>query len=56
MTLSDGTIGDIRVLLRADTTELPCGANVDDLLEQAADGHAADLTPTNRAARTARPR
>ena len=45
MTLSDGPSRDIRALLRTDTTELPCGANVDDLLEQAADGHAADLTP-----------
>jgi uncharacterized alkaline shock family protein YloU len=35
---------DIRPLLSADTTRLPCGADIDELLEQAADGHASELT------------
>ncbi len=35
---------DVRRLLSLADGELACGANVDELLEQAADGHARDLT------------
>jgi len=44
MTTSDEPSRDVRALLDNTTTQLPCGADVDELLEQAADGHATELT------------
>lgn len=43
MTSDEGSL-DLRELLEHATTQLPCGADVDELLEQAADGHATDLS------------
>lgn len=44
MTTSNDNIGDVRALLSTANTELPCGADIDELLEQAAEGHADHLS------------
>jgi uncharacterized alkaline shock family protein YloU len=41
-------VRDIRQLLKGTTRHLACGADIDELLEQAADGHAGQLTGHQR--------
>ena len=41
-------VADVRQLLSGTTSHLACGADIDDLLEQAADGHTAQLTEHQR--------
>jgi uncharacterized alkaline shock family protein YloU len=48
MTDPDQPIYDVRQLLSGTISHLACGADVDELLEQAADGHAALLTEHQR--------
>ncbi len=43
MTTPNDRTGDIRGLLNSASTELPCGADIDELLEQAADSNADQL-------------
>ena len=45
MTDTSSPIYDIKLLLHRSRTTLACGADVDELLEQAADGRAGQLTP-----------
>ena len=49
-------IHDVSLLLSGANQHLACGADVDELLEQAADGYAASSPATSRTACTARPR
>jgi uncharacterized alkaline shock family protein YloU len=48
MTDPDQPVHDIRQLLSGTTRHLACGASIDELLEQAADGHAGQLTSHQR--------
>src|ERR1700733_14018389 len=48
MTDPDQPIQEVRQLLSGTISHLACGADVDELLEQAADGHAALLTEHQR--------
>jgi uncharacterized alkaline shock family protein YloU len=48
MTDSGQPVHDVRQLLNGTTRHLACGADIDELLEQAADGHAGQLTGHQR--------
>jgi uncharacterized alkaline shock family protein YloU len=48
MTDPDQPVRDVRQLLNGTTRHLACGAGIDELLEQAADGHAGQLTGHQR--------
>jgi uncharacterized alkaline shock family protein YloU len=48
MTDPEQPVRDVRQLLSGSTRHLACGAGVDELLEQAADGHAGQLTDHQR--------